>query len=73
MLSATARRPRVPQPGTWTPTPGDIVEIRSRGAAPRTGRVEEVMPDGSGFWLEPHGPDGRRYICMEDENLAVWA
>lgn len=73
MLSATARRPRVPQPRTWTPSPGDIVEIRSNNASPRTGRVEEVMPDGSGFWLEPYGPDERRYICLKDENLAVWA
>ncbi len=31
------------------------------------------MPDGSGFWLEPYGPDERRYICMKDENLAIWA
>jgi hypothetical protein len=58
----------------WQPEPNDFVELRRRGTLVRTGRVEAIMPDGSGFWLAPHGPDQRRYVHLSDEeDLEIWA
>ncbi|WP_415853445.1 hypothetical protein [Sinomonas sp. G460-2] len=38
------------------------MELRQRGAIFRIGKVEVVMPDGSGFWLAADGADPRLYV-----------
>ena len=57
----------------WTPDAGDFVELRRGGMTVQAGRVETVMPDGSGFWLAPEGPSHRRYVLLGDDNLEVWS
>ena len=65
----------VPRTKPWLPSLGDLVELRHThsGATVRAGRVEILMPDGTGFWLAADGPDERRYVHIDDENLEIWA
>ena len=57
----------------WVPGAGDFVELRQGGMTVQAGRVETLMPDGSGFWLAPEGPNQRRYVHLGDENFEIWA
>lgn len=62
-----------PLPRPWTSVkPGSVVEVRRLNARIRQGIVETVMPDGSGFWIEPLGPDPRMFIDSNDETMVVW-
>jgi hypothetical protein len=57
----------------WRPRIGDSVELRRYAITFRIGTVETVMPDGTGFWLAPHGADGRQYVHIGDEDLQIFA
>lgn len=61
--------PRVNQ---WVPEPGIFVELRCQGVTNRAGRIETVMPDGTGFWLEAHGPDTRLYVDVDADLPEIW-
>jgi hypothetical protein len=56
----------------WAPEPDDFVELRLKGTSVRTGRVEAVMPDRSGFWIAAHGIDARRYVDISHEDFEIW-
>ena len=47
------------------PMSGDAVELRL-GTTVRTGTVETVMPNGTGFWIAAHGIDTRLYIHVDE-------
>ena len=44
----------------WELLAGALVEVRHNGTVVRTGLVEQVMPDGSAFWMVSHGAHPRR-------------
>lgn len=57
----------------WTTVkPGSVVEVRRVNTCIRQGIVESVMPDGTGFWIEAHGPDPRMFVGADDETVVVW-
>ncbi len=66
------RRQGQPKGGEWLPSIGDLVGLRRNGVRERTGVVEAVMPDHTGFWLAADGPDTRKYIPMDKVNLEEW-
>jgi hypothetical protein len=62
-----------PLPRPWTYIkPGSVVEIRRLKTRVRQGIVETVMPDGSGFGIEPHGLEPRMFVDTNDETVVVW-
>lgn len=56
---------------TPVPSPGDVVELRRESTLFRIGAVETVMPDGTGFWLAPHGLDTRVYVPSSQNELEI--
>lgn len=73
MREQTTLPPQVRRRHHWRPDAGDRIELRQNGIAVQVGRVETVMPDGSGFWIAPEGPNQRRYIPVGDETFEIWA
>ena len=64
----------VPLPRPWTSVKvGDLVEVRRQHARIQRGIVETVMPDRSGFWLEPHAAEPRVFIDSTDQSVVIWA
>ena len=57
---------------SWLPKLGEVVELRRQGKTVRVGRVEQVMPDGSGFWIAAHGPDRRIFIPTDENDSEIW-
>lgn len=53
------------------PTAGDVVELLLHGRTLRTGAVEAVMPDGTGFWLAADGIDTRLYVHTREDGLEL--
>ncbi|MFE4834528.1 hypothetical protein ACFRAU_07580 [Arthrobacter sp. NPDC056691] len=56
----------------WRRAPGEIVEIHAGGELLRRGEVDEVMPNGTGFWLLADGAHLRTYIDKA-EGFELWA
>jgi hypothetical protein len=50
---------------------GDLVELLFHGRTLRTGVVDAVMPDGSGFWLAADGIDTRLYMHTREDVLEL--
>lgn len=50
---------------------GDVVELLLHGRTLRTGAVEAVMPDGTGFWLAADGIDTRLYVHTREDGLEL--
>lgn len=46
--------------------PGDEVEVQLGPEVSHAGRIEDVMPDGSGIWVYLNGV-GRRLFGVEDD------
>jgi hypothetical protein len=69
-MQGLIRRRRVPP---WVPHEGETVELRRYWVRFRTGTVETVMPDGSGFWVEASGADRRQYVHIGDEDIQIFA
>jgi hypothetical protein len=61
------------KPRGWTPALGDRVEIRRWGRKLRSGTVEAILPDGSGFWLAALGVDHRIFVHHDFADLEIWA
>lgn len=62
-----------PLPRPWTSIrPGSVVEVRRLKTRVRQGIVETVMPDGSGFWIEPLGLEPRMFVDTNDDTMVVW-
>ncbi|GGJ40325.1 hypothetical protein GCM10010052_41780 [Paenarthrobacter histidinolovorans] len=48
--------------GRWQLQQGETVEVWIDGSQYRNGVVDEVLPDGSAFWLAGDGPSTREFI-----------
>ncbi|GAB2732428.1 hypothetical protein GCM10027090_00340 [Sinomonas soli] len=57
----------------WTPEVGQVVEVRRRGTVRRSGSVDAVMPDGSGFWLAADGLNTRAFVFSQESDVEVSA
>lgn len=57
---------------SWLPKSGEIIELRRQGRTIRVGKVEQVMPDGSGFWIAAHWPDSRIFVPTGEKDLEIW-
>lgn len=58
-------------PWTWEPTLGERVELRRSERVLRRGRIEAVMHDSSGFWLEADGVDPRIFVHMDGNDFQI--
>lgn len=57
--------------GGYLPSEGDTVRLIEAGRPYRTGIVEAVMPDGSGFWLSADGAYTRIFIPLHGHQTHV--
>jgi hypothetical protein len=67
-MEAETTSPQPQSKGTsgWSRLRGQI-QVHSAGRILRRGKVDDVMPDGSGIWLAAEGVNPRAYLHNDGE------